>query len=111
MIVCSMGIISLAEDTQSLLQRFRAHNIRIFSPGLNNIRKIPTFYSDGTYNKIAMQVWDAVREGKAFELAGRMLDSTKTVVGQYLENRKDSEGSGRGGFGPPGPPSGAGGAV
>ena len=107
----SMGIISLAEDTQSYLQRFRAHNIRIFSPGLNNIAKIPTFYTDGTYNRMIGQVWDAVREGKAFDLAGRMLDSTRTVVGQYLDNRKDGSGSGRGGFGPPGPPSGAGGAV
>ncbi|TKA52738.1 hypothetical protein B0A53_04191 [Rhodotorula sp. CCFEE 5036] len=105
----SERLISLSDAYSSTLQRLHAHLIRIYSPGLRNLARLPETFTDGTQTRMLDTVAGRLTDGSAFRLVGRMWDSLGSVRTQLEERRKrrgeDGTGTGTGGadgFGPGG---------
>ncbi|ORY69266.1 hypothetical protein BCR35DRAFT_308054 [Leucosporidium creatinivorum] len=107
-------LIPLSSLYSSTLQRFHAHVLRIYTPGLTNLARLPSTFTDGTQQRMLETVWGRLSDGSAFALGKRLWDSTVSVAGTLLERRREREkngGSGAGGAGglPPPPVGGIGG--
>ncbi|GAA5981448.1 hypothetical protein JCM10908_004112 [Rhodotorula pacifica] len=111
----SERLISLSDAYSSGLQRLHAHFVRIYSPGLRNLARLPETFTDGTQKQMLETVTGRLTDGSAFGLVGRLWESLGNVHTQLEERRKRrGEGGGgagegfAGGFGgaqPPLPPS------
>jgi hypothetical protein len=117
----SERIVSLSDAFSDTLQRFHAHIVRIYSPGLRNLARLPQTFTDGTQAQMLDTVTTRLTDGSAFRLLGRMWESLGSVSAQLEERRKRRGGGGddpfAGGFGgsqpplppvPGGPPGGGG---
>ncbi|GAA5838522.1 hypothetical protein JCM9279_003271 [Rhodotorula babjevae] len=96
----SESLISLSDAYSSSLQRLHAHLVRIYSPGLKNLARLPTIWTDGTARDMCDTVTTRLGDGSAFKLVGRMWDSLGSVQQQLEERRRRR--SGGGGAGGPG---------
>jgi len=106
----SENLISLSDAYSSTLQRLHAHLVRIYSPGLRNLARVPEVWTDGTAATMVDTVATRLTDGSAFRLVGRMWDSLGSVHAQ-LEERRKRRGGGEGDpFGGSQPPVGGGGA-
>ncbi|GAA5945035.1 hypothetical protein JCM3775_004267 [Rhodotorula graminis] len=94
----SETLISLSDAYSSSLQRLHVHLVRIYSPGLKNLARLPAIWTDGTARDMCDTVTTRLGDGSAFKLVGRMWDSLGSVQ-QQLEERKRRR---RGGGGGPG---------
>lgn len=104
-------LISLSDAYSSGLQRLHAHLVRIYSPGLRNLARLPETFTDGTQAQMLETVQGRLTDGSAFRLLGRMWDSLGSVYGQLEERRKRrGSGEGEGPFGGAQPPVTPGGA-
>ncbi|GAA5997369.1 uncharacterized protein JCM10292_000211 [Rhodotorula paludigena] len=107
----SEKLISLSDVYSSTLQRLHAHLVRIYSPGLRNLARLPQVWTDGTTTQMLDTVQTRLTDGSAFRLYDRLRDSLGSVRGQLEERRKRREERERGddvGFGgtqPPLPPT------
>ncbi|GAA6056023.1 hypothetical protein JCM3770_002146 [Rhodotorula araucariae] len=105
----SESLISLSDAYSNTLQRLHAHTVRIYSPGLKNLARVPQVWTDGTATQMLDTVTTRLTDGSAFKLAGRLWDSLGNVHGQLEERRKrrgsgESDGGPFGGVQPPAPP-------
>ncbi|TNY18061.1 hypothetical protein DMC30DRAFT_333387, partial [Rhodotorula diobovata] len=107
----SENLISLSDAYSSTLQRLHAHLVRIYSPGLRNLARVPEVWTDGTAATMVDTVATRLTDGSAFRLVGRMWDSLGSVHAQLEERRKRRGGGGEGDpFGGSQPPVVGGGA-
>lgn len=93
---------SLSDLYSNTLRRLHAHIIRIYSPGLANLARLPSTFTDGTQTRMMETVYGKLTDGSAYKLAERLVDSTVKVGGTLLERRKEresSQGGGPGGMG------------
>jgi hypothetical protein len=107
----SERLISLSDAYSSTLQRLHAHLIRIYSPGLRNLARLPETFTDGTQTRMLDTVAGRLTDGSAVRLVGRMWDSLGSVRTQLEERRKrrgGGEGTGTGGADGLGPGGGGG---
>jgi len=95
----SETLISLSDAYSSSLQRLHAHLVRIYSPGLKNLARLPAIWTDGTARDMGDTVATRLGDGSAFRLVGRMWDSLASVQQQLEERRKRRGGGGAGGPG------------
>ncbi|KAL8281504.1 hypothetical protein RQP46_006188 [Phenoliferia psychrophenolica] len=68
-----------AEESESLthlstlysttLRRFHTHLVRIYSPALNNLARLPSTFSDGTQKEMLGTVWGKLSDGSHLSLA------------------------------------------
>ncbi|BGP44579.1 hypothetical protein JCM10450v2_000393 [Rhodotorula kratochvilovae] len=105
----SESLISLSDAYSNSLQRLHAHIVRIYSPGLKNLARLPQIWTDGTQAQMFETVTTRLTDGSAFTLVGRLWDSLGNVHGQLEERRKrrgggDGEAGTFGGVQPPAPP-------
>ncbi|GAA5897455.1 hypothetical protein JCM6882_001891 [Rhodosporidiobolus microsporus] len=84
----SERLISLSSAYTSSLSRLHAHIIRIYSPGLNQLARLPSTFTDGTQAQMLDTVYTRLTDGSAFKFAGRLYDSFWTVQGQFAERRR-----------------------
>ncbi|BGP21572.1 hypothetical protein JCM10295v2_000447 [Rhodotorula toruloides] len=104
-------LVSLSNAFSDSLQRFHAHIVRIYSPGLRNLARLPQTFTDGTQTQMLDTVTTRLTDGSAFRLLGRMWESLGSVSAQLEERRKrrgggsgDPFAGGLGGSQPPLPP-------
>ena len=90
---------SLSDVYSNSLRRFHAHIIRIYSPGLANLARLPSTFTDGTQTRMFDTVYERLTDGSAYKLAERLMDATVRVTGTLLERRKERENSGGNGSG------------
>ncbi|GAA5903315.1 hypothetical protein JCM8208_002272 [Rhodotorula glutinis] len=95
----SESLISLSDAYSSSLQRLHAHLVRIYSPGLKNLARLPAIWTDGTARDMCDTVTTRLGDGSAFKLVGRMWGSLSSVQQQLEERRRRRGGGGGGGPG------------
>ncbi|GAA5878199.1 hypothetical protein JCM3774_005840 [Rhodotorula dairenensis] len=96
----SERLISLSDAYSSGLQRLHAHVVRIYSPGVRNLARLPETFTDGTQRQMLDTVAGRLTDGSAFRLVARLWDSLGTVHAQLEERRKKRGSGGGGGEGP-----------
>ncbi|GAA6062292.1 hypothetical protein JCM10212_004380 [Sporobolomyces blumeae] len=94
----ALGIVDLNESSESLtslsdlyttsLQRFHSHILRIYTPLLTSLEKLPQTYTDGTQLDLLKTCWTRVTDGSGFVLAGRMWEALGRVSGELSERRR-----------------------
>ncbi|SCZ90613.1 BZ3500_MvSof-1268-A1-R1_Chr1-3g02100 [Microbotryum saponariae] len=102
-------LISLSEVWSHSLQRLHLHVHRIYSPGWRNLARVPEVWTDGTASKMLERCKETLSDGSAFNLVGRMYESTIRVLGELEERRRKKKeggsdpgiGGGSGGIIPP----------
>lgn len=93
---------SLSDVYSNSLRRLHAHIIRIYSPGLANLARLPSTFTDGTQSRMFDTVYEKLTDGSAYKLAERLVEATVRVSGTLMERRKEREdgrGGGSGGLG------------
>lgn len=100
----------LSELYSNSLRRFHTHLVRIYSPAIENLARLPETYRDGTQSRMVGTLWGKLTDGSAFELIGRMVQSTRDVAAELRKRRAEGGGEGGvggiGGLGGGGPPTG-----
>lgn len=105
---CSLErLIPLSELWSTSCRRLHLHVMRIYSPGLRNLARLPDIYADGTALRMVEQLKTKATDGSAFTLVDRMWQSLQTVT-KELKARRDAarEGNGPGSLPPPPSPFG-----
>ena len=86
------------------MRRLHLHVLRIYTPGLKNLARLPDIYRDGTATHMLGTLQTKVTDGSAFTLIDRMWTATWNVAKQIKAKREQmQQNGGEGGAG--GPPS------
>ncbi|GAA5844987.1 hypothetical protein JCM11251_003172 [Rhodosporidiobolus azoricus] len=101
----SERLISLSTTYTSTISRLHAHILRIYTPGLIQLARLPSTFTDGTQTQMLDTVYTRLTDGSAFKFAGRLYESFWNVQEQLGERRKkrreeqEQERRGNGGLG------------
>lgn len=95
------------------MRRLHLHVLRIYTPGLRNLARLPEIYQDGTATQMLGTLQTRLTDGSAFTLVDRMWTATWDVAKQIKHKRDQMQANGSnpgdGGLPPPSPFGGLGG--